>query len=80
MLGKELDDLSDIHGEYKTYEKKEGEAPVFEAEQLQSDAGIKPFDFHIDKGEVNGLQAFWDSGRSECVRAVFARTGPLAVR
>ena len=71
MLGKELDDLSDIHGEYKTYEKKEGEAPVFEVEQLQSDAGIKPFDFHIDKGEVNGFTGLLGSGRSECVRAIF---------
>ncbi len=71
MLGKELDDLSDIHGEYKTYAKKEGEAPVFEVEQLQSDAGIKPFDFHIDKGEVNGFTGLLGSGRSECVRAIF---------
>ena len=36
MLGKELDDLSDIHGEYKSYEKKEGELPVFEVEGLYS--------------------------------------------
>ena len=71
MLGKELDDLSDIHGEYKSYEKKEGELPVFEVEGLYSNAGIKPFDFHIDKGEVNGFTGLLGSGRSECVRAIF---------
>lgn len=71
MLGKELDDLSDIQGEYRTYEKKEGEAPVLEAEGLVSDAGIKPFDFHIGKGEVNGFTGLLGSGRSECVRAIF---------
>ena len=44
---------------------------VFEAEKLQSDAGIKPFDFHIKKGEVNGFTGLLGSGRSECVRAIF---------
>ena len=36
-----------------------------------SDAGIKPFDFHISKGEVNGFTGLLGSGRSECVRAIF---------
>lgn len=71
MLGKELDDLSDIHGEYSAYESKDGELPVFEAEGLYSDAGIKPFNFHINKGEVNGFTGLLGSGRSECVRAIF---------
>ena len=71
MLGKELDDLSDIQGEYRTYDKREDEAPVLEAEGLVSDAGIKPFDFHISKGEVNGFTGLLGSGRSECVRAIF---------
>ncbi len=71
MLGKELNDLSDIQGEYSTYENKEGEAPVFEAEDLCSDAGIKPFNFHIKKGEVNGFTGLLGSGRSESVRAIF---------
>ncbi len=70
MLGKELDDLSDIQGEYRTYDKREDEAPVLEAEGLVSDAGIKPFDFHISKGEVNGFTGLLGSGRSECVRAI----------
>lgn len=71
MLGKEMDDLSDIKGEQKAYEDEEGRAPVFEAEGLVSNAGIKPFDFHIKKGEVNGFTGLLGSGRSECVRAVF---------
>ena len=71
MLGKELDDMSDIHGEFQTYEVKEGEAPVFEATGLASNSGIKPFDFHINKGEVNGFTGLLGSGRSECVRAIF---------
>lgn len=71
MLGKELDDMSDIKGEQKTYERKAGTAPVLEAQGRVSDAGIKPFDFHIDKGEVNGFTGLLGSGRSECVRALF---------
>ena len=45
--------------------------PVIEAEGLQSNAGIKPFDFYIRKGEVNGFTGLLGSGRSECVRAIF---------
>ena len=71
MLGKELDDMSDIKDEQQAYEREEGAVPVFEAEGLVSDAGIKPFDFHIDKGEVNGFTGLLGSGRSECVRAIF---------
>ena len=71
MLGKEMDDLSDIKSEAVSYETKDGDTPVFEAEQLQSDAGIKPFDFYIKKGEVNGFTGLLGSGRSECVRAIF---------
>lgn len=71
MLGKELDDMSDIKGEQKPFEKSKSDEPVFEAEGLYSDAGIKPFDFHIEKGEVNGFTGLLGSGRSECVRAIF---------
>ncbi len=71
MLGKEMDDLADIKGDQPTFERKEGDLPVFEAEGLQSNAGIKPFNFHIDKGEVNGFTGLLGSGRSECVRAIF---------
>lgn len=71
MLGKDLDDLSDISGENKSYACDPNLAPVFEAKDLVSDAGIKPFDFNIRKGEVNGFTGLLGSGRSECVRAVF---------
>lgn len=71
MLGKELDDMEDIKGETEVYKGSDADEYVFEAEQLQSDAGIKPFDFHIKKGEVNGFTGLLGSGRSECVRAIF---------
>ena len=71
MLGKEMDDLSDIKGEQGTYSGENKDEKVFEAKELQSDAGIKPFDFYIRKGEVNGFTGLLGSGRSECVRAIF---------
>ena len=71
MLGKELDDMSDIKGESSGYQAADAKDARFEAENLSSDAGIKPFDFHINKGEVNGFTGLLGSGRSECVRAIF---------
>ena len=70
MLGKDLDDLSDIKGD-REGSTEEGAEPVYEAQGLQSNAGISPFDFHIRKGEVNGFTGLLGSGRSECVRAIF---------
>ena len=71
MLGKDLDDMADIKGEQAVYDKEDASDLVFEAEGLFSDAGIKPFDFIIKKGEVNGFTGLLGSGRSECVRAIF---------
>ena len=71
MLGKELDDMSDIKGEQTEYNEDDDSVPVIEAQGLQSNAGIKPFDFYIKKGEVNGFTGLLGSGRSECVRAIF---------
>lgn len=71
MLGKELDDISDIRGANAAYDKPDAKAPILEAKGLVSDAGIKPFDFYIKKGEVNGFTGLLGSGRSECVRAIF---------
>jgi len=71
MLGKDLDDMSDIKSGQSAYDKKDASSVVFEAEQLVSNAGIKPFDFYIKKGEVNGFTGLLGSGRSECVRAIF---------
>ena len=71
MLGKDLDDMSDIKSEQSAYDKEDASESVFEAEGLESNAGIKPFDFYIKKGEVNGFTGLLGSGRSECVRAIF---------
>ena len=71
MLGKELDDMSDIKGEVSDNNVKKGSVPVFEAENLYSNADIYPLDFKIRKGEVNGFTGLLGSGRSECVRAIF---------
>lgn len=71
MLGKEIDEMADLKKETQTIEVSEGEVPVLQATGLSSNSGIKPFDFHIQKGEVNGLTGLLGSGRSECVRAIF---------
>lgn len=71
MLGKELDDMSDIRSENETYKGADKDKAVFEVEGLSSTSGIKPFNFHINKGEVNGFTGLLGSGRSECVRAIF---------
>ena len=78
MLGKDMDDLSDIKGEAGSYTPEAGTPPVLEAKGLQSDAGIKPFDFYIRKGEVNGFTGLLGSGRSECVRAIFGADNVIA--
>lgn len=78
MLGKELDDMSDIKTDSVVYEGADKDAKIFEAEGLQSNAGIKPFDFYIKKGEVNGFTGLLGSGRSECVRAIFGADSVIA--
>ncbi len=76
MLGKDMDDMADIKGDAGVY--KGSDDVVIEAEGLQSDAGIKPFDFHIKKGEVNGFAGLLGSGRSEHVRALFSADHVIA--
>lgn len=71
MLGKELDDMSEIKDETLVYKGEDSEDVVIETKGLVSNAGIKPFDFYIKKGEVNGFTGLLGSGRSECVRAIF---------
>lgn len=71
MLGKEMDDMADIKGDASTYDGADADQVVYEAKELASTSGIKPFDFHIKKGEVNGFTGLLGSGRSESVRAVF---------
>jgi len=70
MIGKELDDLSELHKDEKL-SADESDTPVFEAVGLSSAAGVKPYDFSIRKGEVNGFTGLLGSGRSESVRAIF---------
>jgi simple sugar transport system ATP-binding protein len=70
MMGKDIRDLSQIR-------RRETEAadfksvPVYEAAGLSSAAGIRPFNFQVKKGEVNGFAGLLGSGRSESVRAIF---------
>jgi len=78
MLGKELDDLSDIKEESERYAGEDADKITFEAKGLQSNAGIKPFDFNIHKGEINGFTGLLGSGRSECVRAIFGADHVIA--
>jgi simple sugar transport system ATP-binding protein len=68
MMGKELGDLSAIDRGETTVAESE---PVYEAEGLSSAAGVKPFNFQIRKGEVNGFTGLLGSGRSESIRAIF---------
>jgi simple sugar transport system ATP-binding protein len=70
MMGKDLGDLSKISRKETEAAAFESE-PVYEADGLSSAAGVKPFNFQIRKGEVNGFTGLLGSGRSESVRAVF---------
>ncbi|MCQ2575810.1 MAG: sugar ABC transporter ATP-binding protein [Treponema sp.] len=70
MLGKAVDDISRLREERGKYN---GDFEVvYEAEGLSSTEGVKPFNFSINKGEVNGFTGLLGSGRSESVRAIFA--------
>lgn len=70
MMGKALDDIAEIK-KHKTLAIDES-TPVYEASGLASAAGVKPYDFAIRRGEVNGFTGLLGSGRSESVRAIFA--------
>ncbi|MDA3900330.1 MAG: sugar ABC transporter ATP-binding protein [Spirochaetes bacterium] len=70
MMGKELDEISELQ-HHKKKEVGEDAPIVYEAFGLSSVEGIKPFDFEIKKGEVNGFTGLLGSGRSESVRAIF---------
>ncbi|HKM07686.1 MAG TPA: sugar ABC transporter ATP-binding protein [Sphaerochaeta sp.] len=70
MLGNELQDISKLtkHEPIVT----DTSIPVFEGIGLSSAAGVRPFNFVIQKGEVNGFAGLLGSGRSESARAIFA--------
>jgi monosaccharide-transporting ATPase len=70
MMGKALGDVAKM----KKLEPlaPDSGVPVFEATALSSNAGVRPFNFTIQKGEVNGFTGLLGSGRSESARAIFA--------
>ncbi len=70
MVGRALDDLSEIQKKDISVSSNSEEA-VYEVENLSSANGVKPFNFSVKKGEVNGFTGLLGSGRSECVRAIF---------
>ena len=72
MLGKDLEDISKLKDEKKEFTGEGAGTYVYEAENLASIEGVRPFAFHIKKGEVNGFSGLLGSGRSESVRAIFA--------
>ncbi|SKA63063.1 simple sugar transport system ATP-binding protein [Eubacterium uniforme] len=71
MLGKKFDDMSEIKDDSVVYKGADKDKKIYNAVGLSSTSGIKPFNFHIKKGEVNGFTGLLGSGRSECVRAIF---------
>jgi simple sugar transport system ATP-binding protein len=70
MLGNELEDITKL----KKHEPvaTDSTVPVFECIGLSSAKGVRPFNFSIQKGEVNGFAGLLGSGRSESARAIFA--------
>lgn len=70
MMGKALSDVSEMKKQEPP--KSDNSVPVFEATALSGVAGVRPFNFTIQKGEVNGFVGLLGSGRSESVRAIFA--------
>ena len=71
MLGKDFDDMADIKSGSETDIIDLNGTPVYQAINLTGTTGIKPFDFEIHQGEVNGFTGLLGSGRSESVRAIF---------
>lgn len=71
MLGKSVENLDKSSKSSEAPVFAADEIPVYEAENLSSTGGVKPFNFKIYKGEVNGFTGLLGSGRSESVRAIF---------
>jgi simple sugar transport system ATP-binding protein len=70
MMGKALEDVGAM--QKREIPAQESATPVFEASGLSSAAGVRPFNYAIRKGEVNGFTGLLGSGRSESVRAIYA--------
>ncbi len=69
MLGKELDDMSDIKGEQQEYERGDGAVAVLEAQGLGGGGGVEPFVFRIDKRgsqRIHRTSGFWKKRVCAC--------------
>ncbi len=77
MMGKELEDLSEI-SQHKDSKKKDGKdrEVLLEALGLGHTGTIKPFDLRIHQGEVIGLSGLLGSGRSELSRTIYGADKP----
>ncbi|HEX3076353.1 MAG TPA: sugar ABC transporter ATP-binding protein [Lachnospiraceae bacterium] len=84
MMGKEFDDLASIKKKSQKDVKDSKAEVTIEARQLGHAGTIKPYDLHIEKGEVIGLSGLLGSGRSELARVIYgadkADTGELYVK
>ena len=78
MLGKELDDEEEIKTTALYIREQTQTRMYLRLKVFRATPGIKPFNFHIKKGEVNGFAGLLGSGRSECVRAIFGADKVIA--
>ncbi len=80
MMGKDLNDLEEIHKESLDVKNA---ALEISAKGLSHTGTVKPFDLDIHKGEVVGIAGLLGSGRSELARSIYgadkANTGTLEV-
>ena len=70
MLGKNAEDMTNLKNQKRALDVSS--ETVYEATDLSSAEGVRPFNLTSRKGEVNGITGLLGSGRSESVRAVFA--------
>jgi simple sugar transport system ATP-binding protein len=76
MMGKEIDDLSNLKNKSVSSSNKEEQEVLIEATHLGHVGTIKPFNLTMHKGEVIGLSGLLGSGRSELSRAIYGADKP----
>lgn len=69
MMGKDFDDLAEI--KKTSGEIKQEKETIIDAKGIGHSGKIKPYDLHIQKGEVIGLTGLLGSGRSELARSLY---------
>ncbi|GIH93570.1 sugar ABC transporter ATP-binding protein [Planobispora siamensis] len=83
MIGKELEDLTELDEKPKELEAVERSQPFVEARSLGRSGSVEPFTLTIHEGEVVGLAGLLGSGRTEVARLLFgadhATTGEVSV-